>query len=139
MDVRRLARNAALSQAMRAWHQKTQTTRDGRLLWSERENDILRKHYPDFRKLYELLPHRTIGAIDNQCARLELVTKRTLLDQSRILEIKKDVWICQQGSIRVYQALFSDHFLPSCSRALAIMTSLRMMAVRATCRLFCCD
>ena len=89
MDVRRLARNAAISQAMRAWHQKTQTTRDGRPMWSERENDILRKHYPDFRKLYELLPHQTIGAIDNQCVRLELVTKRTLWTKVEFSKLRK--------------------------------------------------
>lgn len=62
MDIRHLARSAAIAQAMR--EQIRRTGKCGRSrLWMPAELAILRRHYPDVETLVKLLPERTRSAI----------------------------------------------------------------------------
>lgn len=65
-----LARSAAISQANRARAEKATKP------WSAVELKTAMDTYPDYVRMQELLPHRTLSALKKFCAKFDLVTRR---------------------------------------------------------------
>jgi hypothetical protein len=52
-------------------------------VWTPEECDVVIEHYPDYKKIAELLPHRTVRAIQARAQRLNLIAKRAFKGGSR--------------------------------------------------------
>lgn len=60
----------------RARIQRTGRTPSGHHLWTDRENDILKKYWPDYSKLRRLLRRRTRGAMEAPACALKITRPR---------------------------------------------------------------
>ncbi|TPJ11449.1 hypothetical protein FJW04_24130 [Mesorhizobium sp. B2-7-3] len=77
MYLANVSRNAAQAQKSRERTQFTGVTTRGRLLWPASEDEVCRRHYPDYDAMRKLLPHRTRGALKKRCGALKITNART--------------------------------------------------------------
>lgn len=82
-------RGAISSHNSRSKMIKAGITMKGDKLWTESENAILRQLYPDFGKIRELLPHRTIQALWPQCRKLGMKRSRHRWLASEVSKLRK--------------------------------------------------
>ncbi|MGA0603513.1 hypothetical protein ACO2Q3_22590 [Caulobacter sp. KR2-114] len=60
----------------------------GEIAWTPRERDIIREHYPNYRRIYELLPHRTPKAIRVRAHEMGVVRRRHIWTNLEVLKLR---------------------------------------------------
>jgi hypothetical protein len=81
-------RNARTAERMRRMIRK-QGHAAGHPLWTEREDDILRASYPDYKKARRRLPRRTYYALRNRVQELDIQKRRHIWRASEISRLRK--------------------------------------------------
>lgn len=70
MYLAQLNRDASSVQRLREQMNRTGETLDGHPLWTNDEDEVLRKHYPDFQTIRAKLPRRNRNSIWFRCQRI---------------------------------------------------------------------
>lgn len=92
MDLLSVAKNAANAQRQRARIKRAGRSWNGYPLWTARELEILRSHYPDFKALKKALPHRTKNALKWRAQNIGISTHHHQWTGSEISRLRK-LWM----------------------------------------------
>ena len=89
MQLQYHARNAETSRRSRARMMRDGVTPKGDKLWEEWEDQILRKHYPHYKRMERRLKHRTAVAIRSRCRTLGMKRAIHVWSSAEISKLRK--------------------------------------------------
>lgn len=89
MYLAQLNRDASSAERLRERIHRTGETLDGHPLWTIDENEVLKRHYPDFQTIRAKLPRRNKNSIWFRCQRIDLKQKRHQGLASEIAKLRR--------------------------------------------------